>query len=128
MFGGLSCIETVDLTVPSNVNFFPYFWNFTFKCLTKKEGKKVAEHDTADFYAIVSGKQYLSHIIHETDEDKVEEIVKNYKVVVVKTKPARQLAEDLVNQIIKIGVVLDKIQALGTALQQRLFMDSWWTG
>ena len=53
-------------------NFFFYFWNFTFKCLTKKEGKKVAEHDTADFYAIVSGKQYLSHIIHETDEDKVE--------------------------------------------------------
>ena len=58
----------------------------------------------------------MSHIIHETDEDKVEEIVKNYKVVVVKTKPARQLAEDLVNQIIKIGVILDKIQALGTAL------------
>ena len=50
--------------------------------------------------------------------------MKNYKVVVVKTKPARQLAEDLVNQIIKIGVILDKIQALGTALQQRLFMDS----
>ena len=66
----------------------------------------------------------MSHIIHEKDEDKVEEIVKNYKVVVVKTKPARQLAEDLVNQIIKIGVILDKIQALGTALQQRLFMDS----
>ena len=58
----------------------------------------------------------MSHIIHETDEDKVEEIVKNYKVVVVKTKPARQLADDLVNQIIKIGVILDKIQALGTAL------------
>ena len=54
----------------------------------------------------------------------MEEIVKNYKVVVVKIKPARQLAEDLVNQIIKIGVILDKIQALGTALQQRLFMDS----
>ena len=66
----------------------------------------------------------MSHIIHETDEDKVEEIVKNYKVVVVKIKPARQLAEDLVNQIIKIGVILDKIQALGTALQQRLFIDS----
>jgi len=66
----------------------------------------------------------LSHIIHEKDEDKVEEIVKNYKVVVVKIKPARQLAEDLVNHIITIGVILDKIQALGTALQQRLFMDS----